>query len=207
MTNSFNSTMNEKKPDSMDLLGIRPISDAINTVTETTMKEVSEFLGLICKPAAEEFGFLLQDRVKYWRLKNFSNIAIKAKYNIITQNKDIEVSASPRIVYNILENGSWIDNDRIQEMWAGLLASACSKEGKDESNLIFINLLSQLTYSEVNILNYCCENAQKRVSQDGLIYSKTFEIQLEKVKEMSCISDIHQLDRELDHLYLYSCVN
>ena len=198
--NSFNDTMNEEKPESMDLLGIKPISDAINTVTETTMKEVSEFLDLICRPVAEEFGFLLQDRVKYWRFKNLSKISIKAKKILSAQNNDLEVSASPRIVNNILENGSWIDDDRIQEMWAGLLASACSKEGKDESNLIFINLLSQLTYSEVNILNYCCENAEKRFTQAGLIYAADLKINFETLKEISGVSNIHQLDRELDHL-------
>ena len=188
--------MNDNKSENVDLLGIKPIANSINTVVETA----SEFLNIICRPAAEEFGFLLQDRVQYWRIRNLSNIAIKAKRILNVQNNEIDLSASPRIVNKILENGSWIDEDRIQEMWAGLLASACSKEGKDESNLIFINLLSQLTYSEVNILNYCCENAEKRFTPVGLIYAADYKIDLKILKEIYGNSDIHQLDRELDHL-------
>ncbi|KAF5421991.1 MAG: hypothetical protein C5S45_02980 [Candidatus Methanocomedens sp.] len=150
--------MNDEKSQKVDVLGIQPIADSINIVTKTA----SEFLNLICRPAAEEFGFLLQDRVRYWRIRNLSNIAFKAKGILEIQNDGFDLSASPRIVHNILENGSWIDNDIIQGMWAGLLASACTKEGKDESNLIFIHLLSQLTFSEVKILNYCCEEAEKK---------------------------------------------
>ena len=192
--------MNEEKPESMDILGIRPISDAINTVTATTMKEVSELLDLICKPAAEEFGLLLKDRVIYWRVKNLSNIVLKAKKNIDIRNKDIKVSASPRIVNSILENGSWIDDDRIQEMWAGLLASACSKEGKDESNLIFINLLSQLTSSEVRILDYICNNSKKNISINSIIYADTLSISVRDLQKISGTVGIHNLDCEIDHL-------
>ena len=188
--------MNDEKSDNVDLLGIKPIANSINTVVETA----SEFLNIICRPAAEEFGLLLQDSIRYWRIKNLSNIAIKTKTILNVQDNNIDLSASPRIVNNILENGSWIDDNRIQEMWAGLLASACTKEGKDESNLIFINLLSQLTYSEVNIMNYCCENAEKCITQHGLIFAKDFIINLEILRDISGIIDIHQIDRELDHL-------
>ena len=200
--NSFKETMNEEKTESMDILGIRPISDAINTVAETTMKEASEILGLICKPAAEEFGFLLQDGVKYWRwrFKNVCNITINAKKILNAQNNDIEVSASPRIVNSILENGSWIDDDKIQDMWSGLLASSCTKDGKDESNLIFINLLSQLTSSEVRILNYICNNSEKKITIHSLVYANKLSISLRDLQEISGIVNIHNLDREIDHL-------
>ncbi len=85
-------------------------------------------------------------------------------------------------------------------MWAGLLASSCTKDGKDESNLIFINLLSQLTSSEVKILNYICENAKKEITIHGLIYANVLLISLKDLKIISNIPDIHHLDRELDHL-------
>lgn len=188
--------MNDEKSQSVDLFGIKPVADSINTVTKTT----AEFLTSICKPAAEEFGFLFQDTVRYWRLKNISNIAFKSKGILEIQNDGINLSASPRIVHNILENGSWIDNDMIQEMWAGLLTSACTKEGKDESNLIFIHLLNQLTFSEVKILNYCSKEAEKSITHDSLIYAKTFTISLDILLNLSGVMDIHQLDRELDHL-------
>lgn len=188
--------MNDEKSQNVDILGIQPFADSFNIVTKTA----SEFLNLICRPAAEEFGFLIQDRVRYWRMKNLSNIACKAKGILEIQNDSIDLSASPRIVHNILENGSWIDDDIIQGMWAGLLASACTKEGKDESNLIFIHLLPQLTFSEVKMLNYCCEKAEKNITHNSLIFAKNLKVNLENLLNLSGVGDIHQLDRELDHL-------
>ncbi len=188
--------MNEEKPKSLDVLGLKPVSEGIGTV----VKDASEFLKLICRPAAEEFGLLLQDKVRYWRIKNLANITIKTKRIMTKQYSDINLIATPRIVHSILENGSWIDDDRIQEMWAGLLASSCTKDGKDESNLIFINLLSQLTSSEVKILNYSCDNAEKKMTIHSLVYASKLLISLKDLQKISGVVGIHHLDRELDHL-------
>lgn len=187
--------MNEEKPKSLDVLGLKPISEVIGTV----VNDVSEFFKLICSPAAEEFGLLLKDKVRYWRFKNLANITNKAK-RIMTKQYIDNLKATPRIVNSIIENGSWIDDDRIQDMWAGLLASSCTKDGKDESNLIFINLLSQLTSSEVKILNYSCDNAEKKMTIHGLVYASNLSISLKGLREISGVGDIHRLDRELDHL-------
>lgn len=185
---------------SLDLLGLKPISGSIKIVTETSARDASKFLHAICYPAAEEFGYLLQDQVKWWKLKNISNIAIKAKNNLNINDDEIDLTASPRIVNSILENGSWIDDDKIQDMWAGLLASSCSKDGKDESNLIFINLLSQLTSSEVKILNYICNNSKKNITMHSIIYANELSLSLRTLQKMSGVVGIHNLDREIDHL-------
>lgn len=185
---------------SPDLLGLKPISESIKIVSETSAREASKFLNAICYPAAEEFGCLLRDKVRWWRIKNLSNITIKAKNKLNISDDEIDLTASPRIVNSILENGSWIDNDKIQDMWAGLLASSCSKTGGDESNLIFINLLSQLTSSEVRILNYICDNSEKKITINSLVYANELSISLRDLQEISGVVGIHNLDREIDHL-------
>ncbi len=103
--------MNEEKPKSLDVLGLKPVSEGIGTIA----KDAAEFLKLICCPAAEEFGLLLQDKVRYWRVKNLANIAQKTKRIMTKQYSDINLIATPHIVHRILENGSWIDDDRIKK--------------------------------------------------------------------------------------------
>jgi len=183
-----------------DLLGLKPFSESVKIVVETSAIEASKFLNAICYPAAEEFGYLLRDKVKWWRINNISNTMIKAKNNFNINYDEFDLTASPRIVNSILENSSWIDNDKIQDMWAGLLASSCSKTGKDESNLIFINLLSQLTSSEVRILDYICNNSEKKISIQNLIDANKLSISLRDLQEISGVVGIHNLDREIDHL-------
>lgn len=86
-------------------------------------------------------------------------------------------------------------------MWAGLLTSSCSEDGKDESNLIFVNTLSQITSTQATILNYACENADKGITQAGWIESPgAFTVTLEDIVKLTNVSDFHRLDRELDHM-------
>jgi hypothetical protein len=87
-------------------------------------------------------------------------------------------------------------------MWGGLLASSCSPDGKDDSNLIFMNLLSQLTTLQVRILNHACEKVEKSVTPAGLITPDSILlIDIPTIKTIAGHNNIHRLDRELDHLH------
>jgi len=87
-------------------------------------------------------------------------------------------------------------------MWAGLLASSCSDDGKDESNLLFTNLLSQLTVCEVRMVNHASKTAPKvKLETHGLIATQgRLKMSAEELIQVSGVADVHQLDRELDHL-------
>ena len=185
---------------SLDLLGIKPVAESINTVTKGTVDGASAFLGRICLPAAEEFGLLLKDKVSSWRAKNAVDIANKAQSLLEEQVQGLVVSAHPRIIYSTLENGSWAEDDFMQNLWAGLLASSCTEDGKDESNIILIGLLSQLTSNQAKIITHICESALVYQSDNGFITCEKLIMTFEDVIKVSGISDIHQLDRELDHL-------
>jgi hypothetical protein len=109
--------------------------------------------------------------------------------------------AHPRVVGAVIEHGSWADEDAVQSMWAGLLASACTEDGSDQNNLLFINILSQLTPSEVRLLNHACEHAKKTRSQAGwIVVEEMLFVPLAQLMEISRQSDVHRLDLELDHL-------
>jgi hypothetical protein len=190
----------EVKPESSDIFGIRPFADSIKILTEGVVKGAGAFLSRICLPAAEEFGLLLKDKVSAWRAQNTINMLQLAEKKVNEQKYPTDVHAPPRLVFEAIQNSSWVEDKQIQEMWAGLLASSCTVDGKDESNLIFMNILSQLTSSEVKILNYACEKSRKRISRGGWIFSKRMQVTLEEIKRISELSDEHQIDRELDHL-------
>jgi hypothetical protein len=192
--------MTDENSKSLDILGAKPITDSIYTVTKAVVDGASAFLSRICLPAAEEFGLLLRDIVSHWRAKNAVSIVQKAERKLIKSNLDSEVYAHPRLVASIIENGSWIDMEFVQDMWAGLLSSSCTKDGKDESNIIFINLLNQITSSEAKIFNTCCEKAKKYRSQGGWIFAQEFILELSELQAITAINDVHRLDGELDHL-------
>lgn len=189
---------NEDK--SVSLINLGSLTKPIETLTQGLVDGAAAFLSRISLPAAEEFGLLLRDKVSNWRTLNAAKIAQKAERILHEQGGVEEKRAPPRLIWTTLENGSWSEDDNLQEMWAGLLASSCTEGGNDESNLIFINLLSQLTTSEAKLVSYLCQQAQKVTNPIGVVASYTVEVSKERLMEVTGVSDRNQINRELAHL-------
>jgi hypothetical protein len=151
--------------------------------------------------AADEVGPRITEKAGTFRGENSIKIieaaAVKYEENAITGQEH----PSLRLAYKALEEGSWVENSQIQEMWSGLLVSSCSEDGKDEGNLIFISILGQLTAPQVKILNFACANAEVELSEAGLMWSPgTLEVDLESLRSIAEIDELHMLDRQLDHM-------
>lgn len=173
---------------------------AITIGTQSLIDGASAFLSRICLPASEEFGLLLKDKVSSWRANNTLNTMIKfeKKLNQMENSKDFH--AHPRLVTMAIEAGSFTDNEDIQDMWAGLLATACDSEGRDENNLIFMNILSQINSTEAILLKYICDISRKTVTSGGLIWGEDLNMTPQEITNITGITNIHRMDRELDHL-------
>jgi hypothetical protein len=85
-------------------------------------------------------------------------------------------------------------------MWAGLLASACTADGKDEGNLLFMNLLSVLSTGQARLLNHLCASSKKLRSHIGFVDAGWQQVPLATLQAISGIEDAQRLDREIDHL-------
>lgn len=185
---------------SLDVLGVKPVADALKTVTDGSVQGVSALLSRICLPAAEEFGLLWRDKVSHWRACNAAKMAAHAASILDKQSSAGQLSAHPRVVFKTIEDSSWTDDDVVLSLWGGLLASSCTESGSDESNLMFINLLSLLTSSQVRIITYACENIKVYQTPSGWIMPGDLKIEAIDVTLITKVTDMHQLDRELDHL-------
>lgn len=78
-----------------------------------------------------------------------------------------KLTIHPRIAYSIVEQASLVDNEDLQELWAGLFASSCNDES-DDGNIIFIETLKRLTGSQVKFLTYLCEKVSKSIQLERL---------------------------------------
>ena len=142
----------------------------------------------------------MYERIESWRAQNGRCILDKARQKA-GHGADIDLErAHPRLMYILLDQGSWHDQDAVQEMWAGLLASSCAGDIRDESNLIFINLLGGMTVNEISMFNHACNVSNKIVSPEGLIIADTLHCDLYMLGRIAGVSDLFSLDRELDHM-------
>ena len=196
-----------KKDNSLEILGIKPVANSLNIATKGTVEGVSAFLSRICLPAAEEFGLLLRDNVSTWRANNAVKIAAKAQSMVEKRKNNNEINAHPKIIYSAIENGSWAEDEFIQNLWAGLLASSCTDKGNDEGNLIFISILAQLTANQAKLISYACENAKTFESEAGWIFAETLNANADDLVKIMGIDDLQQIDRELDHLRSLELIN
>ena len=191
----------ENKNTSLDLLGIQPISKAIDTTVEKSFQGVESFLQMVCVPALEELGLMFRDKIRYWRFNNILQILKKSKGKLEFQNEQLQIQAHPRVALGIIDNGSLIDNEELQDMWAGLFVSSCTKWGQNDENLIFVDLLKQLTLAQARIMKYTCERVRKVFFKNGLIMSDdAINIDFKLLTEISEVNEYYRLDRELDHL-------
>lgn len=183
-----------------DIIGIEPIAETVKITTNKVLEGIDSFLKIVCKPALTEVGLMARDMVRAWRLNNIASIIKKAEGRLEFNGNDLQLQANARVGLEIVEEGSKVDDDELQELWAGLFSSSCTRDGKDDSNLIFVDLLRRLSVVEARILKYACENAEKVLYPNGLILARNLPVSFETLKDIAEVDDLHRLDSEMDHL-------
>lgn len=183
-----------------DLLGIEPIGQAALEVTRSTIDGVSSFLNVVCKPGLEEFGFLIRDSVRKWRLTNIIKMLDKAKGRLGFDGKELHVFANPRVCLSIMEGCSEVDNNDLQDLWAGLFVSSCTPDGRDDSNMNFVDLLRRMSSVEAKIVDYACTHCKKILFPNNLILADGLKVSFSVLTGITGITDIYRLDNELDHM-------
>jgi len=187
--------MSETEKNKGDIFGIGPYGETIKCGVESAV----QFLEALCLPAAEEFGLYLRDKVHRWRLKNTLAIIQEAKQILEKRSNPESLHAHPRIVIKVIQEGSCIDDSDLQKMWAGLLASSCTKDGTDETNLIFVNILCQISSVQARIINYLTPESMRRFHAH-LPNCNPITVGKSKLHEVAGLTDQAVLERELNHL-------
>lgn len=154
----------------------RLVTEVAVEVAKTATNRVFNGLAVICRPAAEELGQYFGDQVRAWRAKNAARILDET--GAIIEKIEPSLSAQPRIVARVLEDGSWTDDETLQSLWAGLLATSCTAEGGTDENLLFFDLLKNMTTGQARIIVNVCEDMP-------IIDGMKYQVQAAKVIERS----------------------
>lgn len=183
-----------------DVFGIKPLGETGLEVTKAAINSVSSFLELVCKPGLEELGFLMKDGVRYWRLCNILRVLEKAKGKMDFDGKELNLTANARVGLSIMQECSEVDNEELQNLWAGLFVSSCTPDGKDDSNMNFVDLLRRMSSVEARIIDYACRTCTKSLYPNKLILANKLYVPFDKIVKIAGTNDIYRLDSELDHM-------
>jgi hypothetical protein len=129
-------------------------------------------------PSVEQFGLIGGDLVGEIRWNNLRRIAARMQKKL-EQAERKPKTIPPRLLVPILQSASVEDDDTLQEMWAGLLATASQE--RDKLSPSFAETLKQLTPDEARyfdkLYRFRKENARNPNFPDRTISPLTFSEQ------------------------------
>lgn len=167
-------------------------SDLQYFIRELRLAKAQGFLQKISPLAKSEIRHALHERLSNKRIASAVEIALQAEGVLSRSGQTGKVLAHSDVVMRIVESGSWIEDNWIRTMWAGLLVSACTTDGQDTSNLTFIDLLARQTPVHLRILSHVCKRAEEAVAAGAPL--KSVEV-LCTAQELTDAADSHSLAR------------
>ena len=159
------------------------------------------FLCGICQAGAEEPILLLGKELHPDRTASLLKIALEAERLLTAQPGAERMRAHPRLVANILREGSWATDELTLQFWTGLLVSSCSVDEPDESNQIFADLLVHFTPTEARIFNLACERALGLVPGHDVSASDSVMLSPKDVIEVTGVHDLSRAATDLAYLF------
>lgn len=194
--------MSNEPNNSIDLLGIKGFGDSAKIITQGVVDGAGALLSRICLPAAEELGEFFRDPIKNWRLKKLVTVAEKARPQIEEREKvEGSIRAPASIGIRVIESASMVEDEALQNMWAGLLVSSCTPAGTDESNLLFVNMVSAFSPAQARLFDWIAKECPKVRDKHGIVQGDHFNPSAEDLLKHGQIPDLGQLDAELSGLF------
>ncbi len=120
---------------------------------------------------------LIPDQISRWRHLNQVAIVRKA-IEIIEQNEIVLRPVPLKLLTTLMEHSSYENNKKMQAKWAILLVNAASKRNEFCSHQIFVDLLNQLSLSEVELLDYLYQQSVDGATIREIAFSRTLLLKL-----------------------------
>ncbi len=158
------------------------------------------FLRRICPSAEQELKLLFREGLSNIRIENAVKIALRAEEMIAIEPSADKMQSPHNIVMRVVEDGSWAEDEISQQFWAGILATSCAVLGSDESNLIYIEILSQLGMIPSRIFSTACSTSTKVVSDTGSVTALPVILTSDQLIEIADAHDLMKIDRNLMQL-------
>jgi hypothetical protein len=141
------------------------MSDLDEIAKSGAVDMVADLLQKLAGPMFDELGAILADRVKVYRARNL--VSTVRKTERILRDAGLPANAVPtRLLLPIMEASSVENTETLQEMWAGLLATASQQN--DSVSPSFIETLRQLTPDEARHLDVICQETLKFAAKERI---------------------------------------
>jgi hypothetical protein len=139
--------------------------------------KLPEITKVLLGPAAAEIAERIHDEVRFYRFGRQLEMLKKAAKMV--KDAGFSPKAVPiKLLFPLLEGGSFEENEDLHTMWAALLANASSPEGSEKVRPGFIAILKQMAPDEAVLLTMILELPTKLNTALGESGFGEFEIEI-----------------------------
>ena len=175
-------------------------NDPEDVLREFRIAGALAFLNTICPDSVQDFRALLREGLSNYRAASATEITLRAERILAFGSNAQQMRCPANVALRILEQGSWADTEAAQQLWAGLLATSCTFSGRDDSNLIYVDLFAQLTPIHVRLLTAACTKSAKFVTGQERLSSRPVTLSAQDLSRISGTRDLIRVHRDLEFL-------
>lgn len=164
------------------------------------MAKALEFLSRLCAESGPEIAALMRAGLGNMRTTNAVQITLMAESMLASDPDGFKMRADARTVLRVVADGSWADEDWIQQLWAGLLVTSCAVNPKNQLDSDFADRFSQLAPVHLRIFKAACTQAEKFESDDWAVVSKPLICEVKTLQQISGVQSLAKIERDVFHL-------
>jgi hypothetical protein len=181
-----------------------------NTVVLTQATEIAHmfrtlrlilFLCRLCPSGAEEPILLLGGHLDPARTECLFEIALAAEKLLATDSNHEKMHADSRLVAHILREGSWAHSVQQKQLWIGLFANSCALEGWDDSNMVFADMLINVTPAQATIFIEGCNRALASMRDTDTAPRIRIVLSPKEITELINMYDLNRIATDVAYLY------
>jgi hypothetical protein len=181
-----------------------------NTVVLTQSGEIAHmfrtlrailFLCRLCQSEAEEAILLLGGHLDPARAECVFEIAFGAEKLLATEYCHEKMRADPKLVAHILREASWAHSVQQKQLWIGLFVNSCALEGWNDSNMVFADMLINVTPAQATIFIEGCNRALASMSDTDTAPIRRIVMSPPEISELTHMYDLARVATDVAYLY------
>jgi hypothetical protein len=166
-------------------------------LSEFRLSRALAFLRRICPSASQELKLLFREGLGNLRVGHAISIAHRAEIMLAAEPNFDRLRAPASVVLRAVKEGSWADDTATQNIWAGILVTACTSSGDDESNLPYMDLLAEMATVDTRLYVEACSKAPKVFASNGAVSALALMCTADHMVHLTGTKDLSKIDRNI----------
>lgn len=166
-------------------------------LSEFRLSRALAFLRRICPPATQELKLLFREGLGNMRVPNAIAIAHRAEIMLAAEPDFENLHAPASVVLRVVQEGSWAEDPATQQLWAGILVTACTVTGDDEANLPYMDILAEMASVDTRLFVEACREAPKDFESNGAVSARPLMRTADQMISLTGTKDLSKIDRNI----------